>query len=89
MTLKHTLPNGRRVWHCDICGKDDIWANGNWWVCCSLLDEDTLSAEDIPTVCSDECKDAFEKRVKAGLVQTPKAYMQGYHVSIKGERKGY
>ena len=89
MTLKHTLPNGRRVWKCDICGTEDIWENSDWWACCSLLDEDTLNPVDIPTVCSDECKDAFEKRLSAGLLQVPRATMQGYHVSIKGKREGY
>lgn len=87
MTIARKLPN-RTVWKCDICGNEDIWQE-SWGVFGSLLMEEE-APEDLLTVCSDECKEVAEKKLKEGSIKLPTYKMNGLsRIKITGKRIGY
>lgn len=47
------------LYECDICGKREQW-NDNWNWYGSLNDMDN---ENLPTLCSIECREKFDKRI--------------------------
>ncbi len=80
--------HGRHVWKCDNCGRVDLWKK-NWRAFGSILDHDELMAEEIPTLCSDECQAAFDRGMKAGEIEVRRVRARGYTVTISGKRRGY
>lgn len=88
MTIARRLEH-RTIWKCDECGKEDAWENADWTCYSSILMEENI-IEDVPTMCSDACRDKFMKKMKSGEVVVPKAIARGWsNVKIIGERKGY
>lgn len=91
MTLAARDANGVRLWKCDECGHVGRWdeSNSDWRVWSSVLMEDAMSQDELPTVCSDQCQVLFSARVAAGQVEVRQAHARGYQVSITGTRRGY
>jgi len=84
-------PRPRRLWKCDQCGAVAPWADG-WCVFASLLDEEFLHPDELATVCGDDCRAAFDARIKAGEVVVPHVKMTNARAGIikrEGKRRGY
>ena len=86
MTINRRLAV-RNEWKCDQCGKVGIWDKG-WWAGGSIALEECCP-EDVPTLCSDECKDKFDERIKKGEVEVPTVKLRGYTAKVIGKRRGY
>ncbi len=54
---------------CDICGKVEVWGK-SWGVYGSLNHEDACP-EDMPSACSDDCKNELMHRVEIGKFVLP------------------
>ncbi len=78
-------PNNR--WKCDECGFIGFWTD-QWWSYGSVLMVDEIP-DDVPTLCSDLCKEQFEARRKSGEIEVPRVKPHGYSVRIIGKRRGY
>lgn len=85
MTLAHRYPNGKVRWKCDVCGKEDFW-NRSWW---TYGDIDGSLGDEAPTLCSDDCRDDFNTKMKLGIIEVPEITHRGYTTTEKGERRGY
>lgn len=88
MTLDLELSN-KRIWKCDQCGRRSAWQDG-WTVYGSIAMEEVLGAAEMPTLCSDACRQAFEAKMKSGEIEVPTVKLRGPNgFKITGERKGY
>jgi len=77
----------KRLYRCDICKKVDYWGD-NWVQYGSIIMAEEIP-QDMPTMCSEDCKEVFEQKLENGEIQVPVVTPRGYQVTIKGERKGY
>lgn len=91
MTLAARDADGTRLWKCDECGHVGPWAEpeSDWRVWSSILSEDALEQEELPTVCSDQCQQMFSARISVGQVEIRDVRRHGYSYTITGQRKGY
>ena len=91
MTLLHQQDEhlARNKYRCDVCGKVDFWDPETWSWFGSIMDAEGLEREEIPTMCSEDCRLIFDARMKAGVVTVRRAKPKGYGYRITGERKGY
>ena len=80
--------HGRSVWKCDVCGRVDLW-NDDWHFFGSVLFEDSMPAEEYPTLCSENCRKAFDAGLKNGSIEVPRVKPHGYSVRVIGKRRGY
>jgi hypothetical protein len=86
MSIAHKYP-ARTKWRCDVCGKEEFW-NDRWWSLGSIA-MDEACPEDVPTVCSDECKRSFERKVARGEIVFPKIKSTPGGFEKISEREGY
>ena len=86
MTLAR-IEDNKRIWKCDICGKEDFW-DENWSWYGSYAHVETCP-DDIPTVCSDKCMNELLYKIKHNFIKLPFLKNQGYYMEVRGERKGY
>lgn len=86
MTLARRLEH-RCVWHCDICGQEDIWQD-SWSYYGSYAHEEACPY-DLPNACSDECRVRLEKKIEDGIFVLPKLKRDPGGFTVVKERKGY
>ena len=86
MTIAHKLP-ARVKYHCDICGKDDFW--GPEWSRFSSIALDEACPDDVPTACSEKCRDELDKKIKTREFILPKLKMDAGGFRVMKERIGY
>lgn len=86
MTINRKLA-ARIEWKCDQCGKIGIWGTG-WWAGGSYFLEEA-APDQVPTLCSDQCKFLFESRVKNGEVKIPEVKLLKSGAIRLTKRKGY
>ncbi|MBI3936727.1 MAG: hypothetical protein HY323_07095 [Betaproteobacteria bacterium] len=81
------LANGRQIWHCDCCHREDVWQSG-WMNYGSILMEDTCPA-DMLTGCSPACVDVLKQMLKDKEITLPSIKWRGYAVKLVKARRGY
>jgi hypothetical protein len=87
MTIDLGLSN-KRVWKCDVCGKRAEWGPG--WQAFGSIAMQEICPNDVPTICSEECKGIFREHMNSGYVVVPAVKLRGPNeYRITGKRKGY
>jgi hypothetical protein len=77
----------RVKYHCDICGADDFWQPT--WARVSSFAHDEACPDDVPTVCSDECRKELDVRLEDGRVELPRLKFTAGGAVVAGRRRGY
>lgn len=72
---------------CSICGFVDAWDH-RWSFYGSLLLEEAAPGV-CPEVCSDECRQALEEKMKSGEIVVPDTKTRGLECRVIGEPVGY
>ena len=76
-----------KIYECDICKRRGRWAEGWIWYGSLLMQE--CIPDEVPTLCSDKCKEIFDARLKLEVITVRKVKLRGYTYKIVGKRKGY
>lgn len=74
---------------CDGCGKIGHW-DQQWSSFGSLAMEETCP-DDMPTVCSDKCREILKKKIESGEIRLPVLRLapSGHYWIVSKKRVGY
>lgn len=86
MTIAMRYP-ARAKYRCDICGVEDFWQPS--WARMSSIAHDEACPDEVPTVCSDECRAALDERLKDGRIALPKLTFTAAGAVVSKARRGY
>lgn len=75
------------IYHCDICGKEELWNDG--WIRWTSIGLDDCHPEEAAAACSDKCRVEMDKRFQDGRMALPKLHMTPGYFAISKKRHGY
>lgn len=86
---RFTVDGFNHGYRCDQCGRESMRWTSRWSHYSSIAMEE-CRPDLIPHLCSDDCREAFSARIKAGEVEVPVVKTKGYNgFVVKGDRRGY
>ena len=86
MAIEARLPAAKK-YRCDVCGHVDFW--GESWSRYSSILADEVCPDQVPHMCSEQCKEIANQKLSSGEWKLPKIKADGYLPKVTRPAKGY